>query len=194
MSKLRGPLLYDSLDRDNPKPTQVNAEERPKQNTSIVIVSISTLAMLVGFFYIWLIRTLEYKATIEFSQWAAIALYSIYGVGVFALCALFIGGVFFLFTYLHRVVKLKGVLSLHEGPFIDVTKLLTDRQLEQFAARMYTVMEERAKHSQYQGVSTLTLDKSSTNTVKEDKVNKPPQETQEEELKKLPVVGDLFEG
>lgn len=160
MGKLQGPLLYDSLDKDNAGTTTKTTKE--PNTTAVGVTAVIALATLLGLFFVYVIRTLEYKAAVELSQAANVALVLLYFIAIVSITIALIGGAWYAVLYLRRVAKVKGMLNLQDGPHYDVDNLLSDARFDKLADRLYDVLEKRAAESRYQGVTTLTLDESTT--------------------------------
>lgn len=159
--KLEGPILYDSLDR--PNSPKVNPNQSKPQNTQYGIALIITLALFVAaivtYGLIWLNNIAYY------STGATILLWLISGGVAVSIVAMLI---VLLLWLLLRALK-DATISLDDGVPVSVLGVWLQSLNTQHAAnKYYDVMQTRAQHSDYQGVSTLTLDKSvdtSTTTV-----------------------------
>lgn len=149
--KLSGPVLYDSLDRPN---ADQRMPVQQKQNTNAVwIVFILVIAILIALLVLYVLIWLNQSGAI-------VALWIINSAVIFGIVGIIIAGVLYAF-----VLALKHAMyTLNDGIPVSIFSALFaryDKTFEQLSTRYFDMWTKRMEHSQYSGVSTLTLDQSS---------------------------------
>lgn len=165
-SKLQGPLMYDSLDKPNsPKMNTANAPPKKDIDPIVRLALIISVSLFIAGLLIYLLTWAH--NSYYYSDWAAQVLWIVQAVIVFIIVVSAIA----LAIFLLLLALQKGLWSLDRGIPISVIGSLK-QQLDLTVAlnEQYRVLNERAKQSRFQGVTTLTLDEShhaetSTTTV-----------------------------
>jgi ABC-type multidrug transport system fused ATPase/permease subunit len=160
--KLEGPILYDSLDKPNsPYMNKSKPQKHADYGLALIITLALFVAAIVTYGLMWLNSAALYNTTAVVLLWI---------VNVSVVLAI-VGLLFALVMWLVLRALKDAVISLDDGVPVSVIGVwLQGLNTQRAADRFYDVMETRAQHSDYQGVSTLTLDKSvatdtSTTTV-----------------------------
>lgn len=146
------PFIYDSLDR--PNSNQKSGEKITYRSDWRVVAVICFSLLIVAVLLIILHQWAVYLIMFEFGNWVivgTILLTSIYGTVILAL-----------FSAL-GILAFYGINKARQAGLVNIL----DHQLTldalnrlNYAEKMFEVALERANKSIYQGVSTLTLDKS----------------------------------
>ena len=166
-----GPLLIDSLDKPNaPNQAGVSMNRhtgKKTDQTGIVIVLMSTLGLLLSALTVFAMYRLSLEA--DYGNRLAVALvWLVYISPIVVIVSICVGGSITAFKWLYGWSTKNNLISLHEGPQVNVNAIRTidyDQMMATLTQRMYDVAFENAKHSQYRGVQTLTLDQSTSNTT-----------------------------
>ena len=156
MSKLSGPLLYDSLDKPNATEStkQVHTRNDMSRVWIVLILVIAVLIIILGVYVlVWLNNIAFYNNAASLALWAIS-----YGF-IFGIVGLIVVAVFYLF-----ILALKrATITLNEGVQASVFSVLFaryDRAFDRMTERYFDMWQTRMEHSQFSGVSTLTLDQS----------------------------------
>lgn len=148
MGKLQGPQLVDFLDLPNADKKQ-SIPTSPNY-TKVWIVLIITIALLFASLVVYVLLWLNY-------HYATVALWII---NISVLCAI-VGSVFVGLFYLVTLAVKHATYTLNDGVPVNVFRVLFARYNPDYATmRYFDMWQERMKHSQFSGVSTLTLDQS----------------------------------
>jgi hypothetical protein len=157
--KIEGPLLYDSLDRPNP-PAMNQSRKPEKQNTAhiaLIIPAVIIPVFLIGYVLLWL-----HSISVGYGSSAALASFIIWtlniSVIVFLISVLLIT-LYGIITYIKR----NELISLDDGIHVSAYNASGANYTAAFNRLIelqYNVLLERAKQSEFQGVTTLTLDRS----------------------------------
>lgn len=170
MSRLQGPILYDSLDKPNQAPVTIQA---PKEHRTPARVIIAGLAFIFGL-VVLLLSFVVYFLYSQFYYGGGTVLWTLALCSVgFLVTAMALGLVFFFVV----IVK-QAIIRLEDGvPLSIFTALFPRYDFDTLAKKMYEVQRTYGEHSDYRGVQTLTLDKSSdvsTTTVRSEEPVAPP--------------------
>lgn len=173
-----GPIVFDSLDRPNATPYKDISKPSNRLDWRVIasILFFSTI-LIIGLF-VYVIKALHYRAEYG-DDFANILLVALNIAVIFAIIGILAGGVYTAIQWLLSWARMKAMLRLHDGPHYNVfdTRIKNyDDMFERLSARMYDILEERARQSQYQGVSTLTKDESKHIHMKKDGKDIPEQD------------------
>lgn len=159
---LKGPLLIDSLDHPNPSNQNTQPQVIKKTNkdyVTLIIILISLVPLAFSSFLI-LYFFQDVNPLIEFVRWVFLLAFPL------ATTSLLVGLCVYSVSWLQGWSSKNKLVSLHDGPWhnadIKLTPEAYDMMFSQMMSRYFDAMNERAAKSIYSGVSTLTIDQSTS--------------------------------